>query len=1108
MAANNTSEASTQWQKANSLAARLAEAAAQPTLPEPALAGFIARHWSNAPSPSRRSCLPSGLEPADAAALASALAAALDEYPYPLTTATFRPENILTKPALTGWQITLKPPGAAKPNPGPDLTEKARLLAFTGLLYRLAVGQALAEDRESQKAQLAQLHNHHPYLAVILKEALAGGFASAVALAGGFGWSLYRTTHLNFAPVTVTKKRNFLRWLDRQKVVQPAQQLPTQTVEIPANNRTLGGPLAQVSLAVALVLVVGTIAFSLSGLDSDYRQPSSALSRPPLQTAIPSPSPAVALQISRQSDGASLTRYDPAFDQTAGEQYTDPAQLVTGNVAVLSDFRSLQIQSARWSADDTRLDLALTDGGWETWDIAAKQRLSRQELPNTEQYQAVSWSPDGQNFVAAGLDGELRLGKAGQVVRTVRPNGSGTDSGGRSTYPGFYSWSPDSAFVLMWVGNNLQLWNFHNIPAQIELPQNSAGPVISMSGNIPAGSIVWSPDSRYLARLIPGSLNQPQQVEIYNPNNLARRYMIEVPDTPTGGNNLQTGQYIGTPGLAWSPDGRYMAILRAFQLHETGTTNNSSEGTVVSILELPELSNSADPGQGNQSRPTTQDTPNSPATPPGNSPIAANSPSLKPIHLETLVLTGLTDQYYANGSNLAWSNNNRLLVMGNKSPPDSTGQQPAYQALILDLQAGSDRWRWQPGSQFDLPVQYRPAYVGWLPDNRQILFNSDNLLAYFLPPDQAGKAVTTQVLYIGNTNTNQALAYLPSPDGRSFLFTQYKDNGYALSIRDTASGQTQAELAAPPGLFSNPGKGLWSADSRVLVIPFTVRTITTGGAEQVEEIVRAWRIEPDRTPVVIGDLIIPTPDDNYNYHFNNSNNFSWDDTENSPALLFKFQSGQIGRWDLTKPLPSLDEQRRVVAKNATQIAPPPSAWSYFQVIGKIYGTTQTNTNSKWAWFPEHKQLIFCSANSCFIQQMLAPEATYNLDTDRGTGFEPQPFSIESNLAVSPDGRMAAVGLHSGLLNLYAAHTGKLFNSFPANLGAFSSMSFSPDGHYLVASGDKVVKVWDATSWRLLAMLRLVSPNANSLNAQWLPDNKTLAVGGNYSGALLLWRALP
>jgi WD40 repeat protein len=1078
-----------------------------PAKSRPGLARFRARQ-----TPARLSRLPSGLEPDTAAELASAIAAALHETALPVTAATFRPENIRLKPDRTGWQVFLDSPPETDDNPA--LAGKTSLAAFAGMLYRVVMGQDFAPDRSRQKEQLARLQQENSHLAAVLEDALSGRFNSPGALAGAFGWSLYRQSHLNFPPVVVSAKGTLLKRFERAKPAPAARQLPDET---PANARTWGGPLALGSLVVALLLLAGTIAVSVTSLERNYSQESLAPTPTLAPPVAPSPTPVVAQQISRQPDGSTLTRYNPAFDRGTA-QYIDPASLAAGNVAVSGDFRSLQVQNARWSANGKQVSLALKDGGYETWDVTAKQRLSRKELPNPEQYLAVSWSPDGQNFAAMGLDGQLKLGKAGRVLRTVAVNNRNTGTARPaefSTYPWPFSWSPDSANLLVAAANNnLQVWNFQNLPTQIVPPQNSQVPVMNMRGNALEGSIVWSGDSRYLARLVPGTLSQ--QIEIYNPRNLARLFIMEVRDTPAGLSSSQNGQStglntVGSPGLAWSPDGRYMAIIRTFNLEATGTAKNfisTQEGALVTLLELPDLNTARSTGTGRQATegpPGTQ----GPTRRGGN-----NSPPLRPVQVETLTLAGMNDLNTGGDRNLAWSGNNRLLVMGNNSLAGNTGQPISYRAMTLDLQAGSGRWHWQTGEAFDLPFQEPANFVGWLPDNRQVLFNTTgNLLGTATLPEQAGQAVNSEILY--QANGSDYFNYLPSPDGRTFLQTRITNGRPALAIKENATGQTLAELAVPSGQFSFPGKAVWAADGRALVMPFNVQKNVTGGTPEIESIIRTWRFEPDKPPALLGDLIIPSSDNNI---LDYMNNLAWDGKDESLAVLFEFETNKVGRWQLSQPLPSLAEQRQIIEKNTARTASQASDWPYFQVTGQIAGNTDSRVGGDgiWTWLPDHKRLVYCTSGNCYIQEILAPEVKSDTKQDPGIRFDPPPLTGTgnqanrgiTNLAASPDGLMVAVALPNGLLNLYDAATGKLFNSFTAHQGQLSSLAFSADGRYLSTSGiDRAVKVWDTTTWRPQAVLRLTTPTANSRTIQWLPDNKTLVVGSYYSTGMLLWRAL-
>jgi WD40 repeat protein len=1114
MAVNSTAEGSKSLPEQPTLADRLAEVTSQPQASESALARFIARYRGKSNNQPAR--LPSGLEPDEAAGLASALVAALRESAVAVTAATFRPENIRARPALTGWQVSFE----KNPAEVPPLNLSAQQAAFSELLYRLVTGKGLATNNMERKSQLAQLAFQNAYLAQTLEEGLRGRFTSLAALAGGFGWSLYRKSHLNYPVALAEPKESGIKPANGRKT-GAAQPLPDETGQKPAGGRTWGGPVALVSLLVGLALLGGTILLSVGGLADDYRQQSlAAPTRTPSPSPVPpTPTPAVALQTTRQTDGTNLTRYNPALDTAAGTQPTDPAKLAPGQVVSFNKYSDLQVQSAHWSDDGTRVDLALKNGGWETWDVTTMTRLSRKELPNTDQYIAVSWSPDGQNFIAVGLDGQLRLGKDDRILKTVTLSRTGTNYNNFSTYPWPFSWSPDSNYLLLVTpGSNIELWNFQNAPTEITPPQNAAITTMNMRGNNLAGTIEWSGDSRYLARLTPGDQNE--LIEIFNPRNLARLYSMTIVDTPSGINNPQTGQNTGlqtiSNGLAWSPDGRYIAIIRGFQLDSSGSAKNyinGNMGDLLSLLQVPDLANLAT--QPNQSRliPNASAATPSTATTPGGrtgrnrASIGQADLTLSPLHLETLTLTTLGDVNTSGGRNLVWSNNNRLLVLGTTvaGAGDNNVAGVRFKGLTLDLSSNSDGWHWQQSGTFDLPFDSPHNFAAWSPDNRQILYNSTlSETGLGMVPDNGQKAMTFQAM--NSLSDDFYLDYVPSPDGRVFVQSVFKNNKQSFILRDSATNQAIGELTQPDNSIPQANKVAWSADGKMVAIPFYVLNNPPTGGSEVQEVIRAWRIDPNQGITLLGELLAGAPGNAYD---NYSKNVAWDTSTGGPSLLFEAVDGKVGRWEVNKPLPTLQDQRKNMNTLAGEITFPP----YIEIIGQVPGRINDSGTGYWTWLPDHKKVIYCS-NNCYIQDLIAPDATPTGDQLRGTRFDPAPLTGSnngnnglSNLVVSPDGRMVAVALSNGLVNLYDSANGKLFNSFTAHQGAITSLNFSPDGRYLATIGvDRAVKLWDTTSWRNLATLRLVEPATTPGQVEWLPDNKTLALAGGY-GNTLLWRAL-
>ncbi len=104
--------------------------------------------------------------------------------------------------------------------------------------------------------------------------------------------------------------------------------------------------------------------------------------------------------------------------------------------------------------------------------------------------------------------------------------------------------------------------------------------------------------------------------------------------------------------------------------------------------------------------------------------------------------------------------------------------------------------------------------------------------------------------------------------------------------------------------------------------------------------------------------------------------------------------------------------------------------------------------------------------------------------------------------------MIALGFDNGLIQLYNAANGKLFQAYTAHQAAIKTMSFSPDSKSLAtASEDRTVKVWDTTNWKLTAVLR--GQTQPLIFLQWVPGgpgSKILLAGGSYGGnSVVMWR---
>jgi serine/threonine protein kinase len=96
-----------------------------------------------------------------------------------------------------------------------------------------------------------------------------------------------------------------------------------------------------------------------------------------------------------------------------------------------------------------------------------------------------------------------------------------------------------------------------------------------------------------------------------------------------------------------------------------------------------------------------------------------------------------------------------------------------------------------------------------------------------------------------------------------------------------------------------------------------------------------------------------------------------------------------------------------------------------------------------------------------------------------------------SLAVSPDGKMLAVGGEAKTVQIYDLSTRQLRATLEGHDLPVKSLDFSPDGKRLVSAGGRFVRFWDTSSWRENAAAIQHTPEV--IGVKFSPDGKLLAI---------------
>jgi len=220
----------------------------------------------------------------------------------------------------------------------------------------------------------------------------------------------------------------------------------------------------------------------------------------------------------------------------------------------------------------------------------------------------------------------------------------------------------------------------------------------------------------------------------------------------------------------------------------------------------------------------------------------------------------------------------------------------------------------------------------------------------------------------------------------------------------------------------------------------------------------------------------------------------------------------------------LASSRELAARAVAYLAVDPGASILLALQAyKIAETTQAEDALRLSLYSSRIYRRFDVDDGQLISLAVSPDGTYMAAAHNNDGsilvwdlraenakpmpsiLKPTPDSPDSeiatwDLAFSPDGRQLA-SAHSDGLRIWEASTGKLILSSreggdirSSPLENFYSVAFSPDGLYLAAGGNKKVRIWNIDTGQEIAS----SPHKlkfNVLDMAFSPDSGQIAIGG-------------
>ena len=364
--------------------------------------------------------------------------------------------------------------------------------------------------------------------------------------------------------------------------------------------------------------------------------------------------------------------------------------------------------------------------------------------------------------------------------------------------------------------------------------------------------------------------------------------------------------------------------------------------------------------------------------------------------------------------------------------------------------------------------------IGWpsfSPDGKYLLIDDG-------PTPHIWDVATAQMVLTFTGHTDEAFpAY--SPDGK-YVFTSSLDQ--TARLWDAATGKQIRLFEGPMGRLSSAA---YSLDGKY---------VAAGSEDQT---IRVWDAASGKLvrhfPGIAADL-----GGVYGVAFSPDGKYLLSGGQGGIAQLLDIASGQLVHAFLSPQLPIVwvtfsPDGKSIASANFDNTA---RLWPVQTVTGALVLSGHTDGVVQASFSPDGKKVVTASRDgTARIWDTLTGKELL-----RFTGHTDQVLGA----IFSPDGNTVFTASADGTARLWDAATGNELQRFTAT-SALNKAAFSPDGKYVVATGDPDAMVWDVQSGKTILTFTGHAPDHPNRVA-FAPDGKAVVTGGS-DGTVLMWDPL-